>query len=106
GPSFASFSEPQIHPYTISSFQLALGAGHAVHTDPHIYADDTWYEKPGFGPREFQHNEWKAFRKGTASGRLVGGNTSTLLALAGTRFFPEMKGSILMLEDSMETAPG
>ena len=38
-------------------------------------------------------------RQGTAEGPLVGGNLSLLAALAGTRFFPDLTGAVLFLED-------
>jgi muramoyltetrapeptide carboxypeptidase len=36
---------------------------------------------------------------GTAEGPLLGGNLSVLMALAGTRHFPDLNGAILFLED-------
>jgi muramoyltetrapeptide carboxypeptidase len=36
---------------------------------------------------------------GKAEGPLIGGNLSILLALAGTRHFPDLTGAILFLED-------
>lgn len=38
-------------------------------------------------------------RKGTAEGPLVGGNLCLLATLAGTRYFPDLTGAILFLED-------
>jgi len=40
-----------------------------------------------------------AIRPGTAEGPLVGGNLSILLALAGTRHFPDLDGALLFIED-------
>ncbi len=39
---------------------------------------------------------------GAARGRLAGGNLAVLMALAGTSFFPNLEGSILVLEDVNE----
>lgn len=39
---------------------------------------------------------------GVARGRLAGGNLAVLAALTGTSFFPDLKGSILVLEDVNE----
>jgi muramoyltetrapeptide carboxypeptidase len=36
---------------------------------------------------------------GVAEGPLIGGNLSLLLALAGTRYFPDLDGALLFLED-------
>jgi len=38
-------------------------------------------------------------RGGTAEGRLVGGNLTVLLALAGTRHFPDLESGLLFVED-------
>jgi muramoyltetrapeptide carboxypeptidase len=48
-------------------------------------------ELPQFAPR--------TFRSGTAQGRLVGGNLSTLCAMVGTPHFPRLKGCLLFLEE-------
>lgn len=41
----------------------------------------------------------RTLREGSASGRLTGGNLSTLCHLTGTRFQPNLDGAILFLED-------
>jgi len=38
-------------------------------------------------------------QKGTASGRVVGGNLAVFAALLGTQYFPNLTGKILMIED-------
>jgi muramoyltetrapeptide carboxypeptidase len=38
-------------------------------------------------------------RKGTAIGRILGGNMSLVASLAGTPYFPDFKGSLLFLEE-------
>jgi muramoyltetrapeptide carboxypeptidase len=45
----------------------------------------------------------RTIRPGTAEGRVVAANLATLLAVAGTRFWPELDGALLFLEDD-ETA--
>ena len=47
---------------------------------------------------------WKILRHGKAHGRLLGGNFSLLACLIGTPFLPELRKSILVLED-VEEAP-
>ncbi len=46
---------------------------------------------------------WKILKRGQASGRIIAGNLSTLLLLAGTPYWPDMTGAILCVEDD-ETA--
>jgi muramoyltetrapeptide carboxypeptidase len=41
----------------------------------------------------------KVLRTGRAEGRLLGGNLTVLAHLLGTRFFPDLRGAILFVED-------
>jgi muramoyltetrapeptide carboxypeptidase len=43
-----------------------------------------------------------AIKGGTARGRLIGGNLTVMSALVGTPYIPDMRGAILMLEDTNE----
>ncbi|HEY6828886.1 MAG TPA: LD-carboxypeptidase [Gemmatimonadaceae bacterium] len=45
------------------------------------------------------HPSMTTLERGTARGRLAGGNLALLAALAGTPFMPELDGAILLLED-------
>jgi muramoyltetrapeptide carboxypeptidase len=40
-----------------------------------------------------------SLNKGSAKGQIIGGNLALLISLAGTEFFPDLKGKILMIED-------
>lgn len=44
----------------------------------------------------------RAIRRGTAVGRLAGGNLSLLASLCGTPYFPDLDGALLVLEDVSE----
>jgi len=54
-------------------------------------------EEPHFGPR--------VLRKGLATGPIIAGNLGTMLALVGTRYFPDLDGVILCIEDDEEESP-
>ena len=57
---------------------------------------DAWRTEP----RQYQPNPgWRALRSGTASGRAIVANLETLLAAAGTPYFPDLTRSILVVED-------
>ena len=50
-------------------------------------------------PRRFQTNPgWNTLLPGSAEGPAVIANLNTLLALAGTPYFPPMKGAVLVIE--------
>lgn len=46
---------------------------------------------------------WKILKRGEATGRIISGNMSTLLLLAGTKYLPGLTGAILCLEDDGTT---
>ena len=49
------------------------------------------------------NSERISIRKGKASGKLIGGNLSCMLKLAGTEYLPDFKNSILFLEEYKPT---
>ena len=51
------------------------------------------------GVQAARENRIVTLREGVAEGPLVGGNLSLLQCLIGTRFFPDLTGAILFLED-------
>lgn len=107
GPTFSVLCDPNLFEYTWTSFRAALCGEHMELRSPAFVADDIWYRKPGFGPRETRpFGGWKIYCKGEAEGPLIGGNLDTLTSLAGTRFFPETEGCLLFLEDTSGAAPG
>jgi len=63
----------------------------------------TYRNPPGKEDRLVQRaGRIRTFRPGKASGRLLGGNLTTLAALMGTPYFPDFTGAILFLEDVSE----
>jgi muramoyltetrapeptide carboxypeptidase len=63
------------------------------------YSDNPWYMEPEKEMR-FQSNPgWRVYRKGKAEGQIVGGNLGTLLLLAGTEYWPNLRGKMLFVED-------
>jgi muramoyltetrapeptide carboxypeptidase len=60
----------------------------------------TWRMPTGGEDRLVQRSgRIRTFRPGKASGRLLGGNLTTLAALMGTPWLPDFTGAILFLED-------
>lgn len=100
GPSFVSFCNPNIFDQTIDTFlDVINGKEQIILNEPEFFAYDDWYLKDGFGPRDInKHLGFKVIKEGSATGIAIGGNTETLLALAGTEFFPDTKNKILFLE--------
>lgn len=107
GPGFATFCDPGLFGVTLSSFLDAIDGRAQVHVAPSEVADDLWYVKKGYGPRELRSfSGWRVYRPGEAHGALMGGNLETFAALAGTPFFPRLDGHLLFLEDTNGQSPG
>ncbi len=107
GPAFATFCDPNLPAYTADGWRRVLAGERVRFTSPDAIADDRWYLRDGYGPRELRpFDGWKVFREGEATGPVVGGNLESLCALAGTRYFPATAGCLLLLEDATGASPG
>jgi muramoyltetrapeptide carboxypeptidase len=102
-----SFGEwPDVLEFTRVSFLDAVSDPHAaprVLVPPKEWSNhfrdaqtDAWRTES----RQYHPNAgWKALRAGTATGHVIVANLETLLAAAGTAYFPDLDGKILMIED-------
>ncbi|KYG66152.1 hypothetical protein AZI86_03565 [Bdellovibrio bacteriovorus] len=51
-------------------------------------------------PREWQENRgWKVLQEGTATAPIIAANLNTLTSAAGTKYWPDLKGKILLIEE-------
>ncbi len=67
-------------------------------TNEHFWATITSNKK--LGKLKYPENQKLPYlQKGSASGRLIGGNLAVFAALLGTEYFPNLTGKILMIED-------
>jgi muramoyltetrapeptide carboxypeptidase len=101
GPAGISFGKPIVPDYTWRHFEAVLtNAVTPLNFEPaYSFSDNRWWEcddsKMIFDPAPL----WRTYRTGSAEGPIVGGNGGTMLLLAGTEFWPELKGAILFIED-------
>ena len=108
GPSvMAQFGEPGgPHHYTERWFRKILmspdppGRLHPSGTRIHEYLE--WDRDDTRPRREEPHDGPKVLKPGRAEGRIVAGHLGTLLALAGTPYFPNLENAILFVEVSDE----
>ncbi|OPY34668.1 MAG: L,D-carboxypeptidase A [Methanomassiliicoccales archaeon PtaU1.Bin124] len=106
GPALVTFCQPELPKYTIDNFLAAVCSAeqHTVRASD-LWAEDRWFQKPDLGPREWMANPgWTVLQEGTVDGETIGGNLNTLLALAGTDYWPEMHGRVLFIEED-DTGP-
>lgn len=102
GSSFFSFGEKKGFDYELEYFKKCLFSDKSfeVKASPK-WSDDRWaYDQEN---RNFRNNEgfW-IIHEGEAEGKIIGGNQCTLNLLQGTEYMPDIKDSILFLEDDDE----
>lgn len=104
GPHFSSFSMELDQEWQTEFFRKCLMQEEGFPLTPSIrWSDDSWYLDQN--DRTFKPTEWKSYNEGKAKGQIFGGNLCTLNLLQGTEYFPDMKGSIVFIEDDGMTIP-
>lgn len=100
GPTFAIFCQKSLPNYTKKHFlEMLTGSEKVLIDNSPFYADDLWYENND-GNRCWKRNlGMRIIRRRKFEGECIGGNLDTLLALAGTPFWPDFEGKILFLEE-------
>jgi len=100
GPN-AGFGEGKGQRYTADYLRRVLSQTQPVEIEP----SKTWYDKDyRVSPprqRKYSNDGWWSLNVGQASGRLVGGEISSLQLLAGSKYMPKLSGRVLMLEQFM-----
>ncbi|MCD9189232.1 MAG: LD-carboxypeptidase [Pyrinomonadaceae bacterium] len=103
GPVFSTFCQTELPEYTEKCFDALLIAGQDRLTlgASESWAEDLWFQKENFGPREWKKNDgWIIHKPGNVKGISIGGEISTVLLLAGTEYLPQFDDSLLFLEGS------
>jgi muramoyltetrapeptide carboxypeptidase len=99
-----------LHPYTLRCLQQTVLAGAVAGPVP--VADDSIHELLPWGaddtrPRRATPGRTRrTVHAGSCEGRLFVANMGTLLSLAGTAYFPDLTGAVLVLEDDEDESPG
>ncbi|MBD3172992.1 hypothetical protein GF326_11025 [Candidatus Bathyarchaeota archaeon] len=108
GPALITFTHEFLMPWEIQIFKdvlmnpidtYELKASPSYIDAPYfyLYPDEAVTEKPNPG--------WHIIKEGTAQGPIIGGHLGTLLALAGTGYWPDLEGKLLFLEEDEEGNP-
>lgn len=100
GPHFSSFGMKKGFEYTFEYFKKMLldNGGETEVNSSKEWSDDAWFLDQD--NREFIDNKGMfIINEGEASGKIIGGNLCTLNLLQGTEYMPDIKDSILFLED-------
>ena len=99
GPVYATFGEKLGFDYTWEYFKKCIFSNEPFEIKPSLkWSDDKYYldqEKRNF----IQNEGYLTINEGEAEGTILGANLCTFNLLQGTEFFPDLKNSLLFLED-------
>jgi muramoyltetrapeptide carboxypeptidase len=108
GPAFVTFTHPHLMRWEVDEFKKTIMTSNSQRefTASPTYIDDPFYFlHPEKTPQEVANPGWTIHRGGVAEGRLIGGHLGTLLALAGTPYWPDLRHKILLVEEDEEGGP-
>lgn len=103
GPHYSTFGQKLYFDYTLDHFVKCL-----FNEDPFIvnpssqWTDDDWWKDQDKRQPISNEGYW-VINQGEAEGTILGGNLCTLNLLQGTEFMPDLKDSVLFIEDDYES---
>jgi len=105
GPHYSSFGEKHHFEYTLEYFKKCLFSNEPFEVKPSKHwSDDAWF-KDQENRNLIKNNGFLIINEGQAEGTILGGNLTCFRHLQGTEYFPNLKDSILFLEDDYEAQP-
>jgi len=105
GPHYSTFGQKLHFEYTLEYLQKCLMSEEPFEIKSSVdWTDDSWYMDQD--DRHLVPNEgYTVINEGEVEGTILGANLCTVNLLQGTEYMPDIKGSILFLEDDYETVP-
>lgn len=105
GPHYSTFGQELYFDYTLEYFKKCL-----LSEDPfeikasENWSDDLWY-KDQDNRNLIKNDGFLVINSGEASGTILGSNLCTFNLLQGSEYFPNLKDSIIFIEDDEESRP-
>jgi len=105
GPHYSSFGQKLHFEFTLDHFKKCLMEDVPINLQSSSHwSDDPWYISQDNRNLELNTGMW-VINGGKAQGTILGGNLCTLNLLHGTDFMPDLRDSILLLEDDSLSFP-
>lgn len=105
GPFYSTFGQELYFDYTLEYFKKCIFSNAAFEILPSKkWTDDCWWENQK-NRKPISNSGWLLLNEGEAEGTILGANLCTFNLLQGTEYFPDLKDSILFLEDDEESKP-
>lgn len=101
GPAFITFTHEFLMPWEVDLFKQVVMEGKdniEIRASSTFIDDPFFWKHPDEPVKEKQNPGWGIVNGGEAEGWLIGGHFGTLLCLAGTKYWPDLKGHILFIE--------
>lgn len=103
GPHYSTFGQELYFDYTLEYFKKCLFLDEPFEVKAsENWSDDAWYKNQK-ERNLIKNNGFFIINEGKASGTLLGANLCTFNLLQGTEYFPDLKDSILFIEDDEES---
>ncbi|MCH7951504.1 LD-carboxypeptidase [Patescibacteria group bacterium] len=105
GPHYSTFGQKHHFDYTLDHFKKCLFSDESFSVQPSKqWSDDEWFidqDKRNL----LKNTGFSVINEGEGEGVILGGNLSSFNLLQGTEYFPDLKDSILFLEDDYVSLP-
>jgi muramoyltetrapeptide carboxypeptidase LdcA involved in peptidoglycan recycling len=105
GSHYSTFGQKLYFDYTLEYFEKCLLTDKSFEIKP----SDKWSDDPWYKDQEsrdlIQNKGWIVVNESDAKGTILGANLCTFNLLQGTEYMPELKDSVLFLEDDEESQP-
>ena len=105
GPHFSTLGQKYELEYSLEYLKKCLFSKNPFRIEQSsTWTDDEWWiDQERRNVRK--NNGWLAINEGKAEGTIIGGNLCTLNLLQGTEYMPELKNTIIFMEDDNESKP-
>ncbi len=101
GPAFVTFTHEFLMDWEVEVFRKVVMEGatpYKIGPAPTFVDDPFYWKHPDTPVKEQENPGWDTVQEGTAKGKLIGGHFGTLLCLAGTEYWPDLKDHLLFVE--------
>ncbi len=105
GPNYANFGQKHLSSYTLDYFKKCLFSSEPFEIKASKYWSDFEWGLHPENDQRIVNSGWKVVNDGDCEGTIIGGNLCTLNLLNGTKYFPDIRDSVLFLEDDELVSP-
>ena len=105
GPAYATFGQKKGFEYTLEYFKKCVIEDNPFEVLPSLeFRGERWYRDQEHA-HFIKNKGYYMINSGFGTGTVIGGNLCTLNLLQGTDYMPDLKNSIVFIEDDSESKP-